>query len=383
MLRVSSFFVVLTAILFMSISAASPPILPAYFNYTHQEIEPLKALESSDSTATISDLKLCDRIMYDKVKKKELGDKDAALIYAYVYVAQRDALAITAQLKKNEAVNLFMITEKVLCYFLEKNCDATNANNIASPYSEALSKVILEKIKLRHQADLKGRHLYPVKTGEGYWQGTPPYFGQDTGSWKTWLIGSINNFKVPEPPPYDDERWQQELAQTVTARKNATTEQKIAVVRWAGGPGTITPPGQWLLLANNYMFQNKELSLARISFIRSILAMSLVDSGIAVFNAKYLYWVKRPFMRDKTLTTVMPTPNHPSYPAGHSTFSATAATILIHYLPENKTMWEAKAQEASNSRIWGGIHYNIDAVEGFILGKKVGEAAIKVAERNN
>ena len=81
-------------------------------------------------------------------------------------------------------------------------------------------------------------------------------------------------------------------------------------------------------------------------------------------------------MRDPSIHTIMPTPNHPSYPAGHSTLSATAATLLSFYFPENKKKWEELASVASDSRVWGGIHFPIDVKQGLILGHKVGEAVI-------
>ena len=107
-----------------------------------------------------------------------------------------------------------------------------------------------------------------------------------------------------------------------------------------------------------------------------MLAMGIADSVIVVFNSKYTYWIKRPFMLDPTILTVMPTPNHPSYPAGHSTISAAAAGILKYYLPENSAYWSNRANEASLGRVWGGIHFPIDAEQGFILGNRVAEAVI-------
>jgi membrane-associated phospholipid phosphatase len=88
-------------------------------------------------------------------------------------------------------------------------------------------------------------------------------------------------------------------------------------------------------------------------------------------------------MLNPNLYTVMPTPNHPSYPAGHSGISAAAATILSYYFPENKEDWWKKANEASLSRVWGGIHFPIDAREGLVLGEKVGNAVIHAQPQLN
>lgn len=81
-------------------------------------------------------------------------------------------------------------------------------------------------------------------------------------------------------------------------------------------------------------------------------------------------------MRDHTLTTIMPTPNHPSYPAGHSTISSGSETILSFFFPEKQAFWAKLSTEAGSSRIWSGIHFTIDNEEGVKLGRKIGEAAL-------
>jgi membrane-associated phospholipid phosphatase len=108
----------------------------------------------------------------------------------------------------------------------------------------------------------------------------------------------------------------------------------------------------------------------------------MADAVIAVFDSKYTYQKKRPFMLDPTIKTVMPTPNHPSYPAGHGTISGSAATVLAHYFPANTTEWARLGQEASISRSWAGIHFTIDNSVGYSLGESVaGETLRKGASQ--
>lgn len=202
-----------------------------------------------------------------------------------------------------------------------------------------------------------------------------PYYGQDAGSWKTWLINSGNEFVAPPIPDNNPAFWNSQLKEVKTALKNITPEQTTSVVFWAGNPGTITPPGIWLVNANDYMSEHY-VNLTNTLYLRSILAMGIADSVIAAFNSKYIYWNKRPFMLDPTIQTIMPTPNHPGYPAGHSTLSATAAVILSAYFPENTKEWKSLEFVASSGRIWGGIHFPIDAKQGIILGEKIGEAIV-------
>lgn len=78
-------------------------------------------------------------------------------------------------------------------------------------------------------------------------------------------------------------------------------------------------------------------------------------------------------MLDSSIKTVMPTPNHPSYPAGHSTISNAALAVLDKQLPANAKEWKRLSMEAGLSRVWGGIHYTVDDEQGSLLGKQVGE----------
>ncbi|MGZ3898577.1 MAG: phosphatase PAP2 family protein, partial [Flavisolibacter sp.] len=69
-------------------------------------------------------------------------------------------------------------------------------------------------------------------------------------------------------------------------------------------------------------------------------------------------------------------PNFPSYISGHSTFSGAAAAVLSYLVPERAADYQAMANEASMSRMYGGIHYRSDCQVGLVVGKNVGNYAI-------
>lgn len=354
---------------------SSPQPTPAtYFTYSASDVKSLSQL-NSDQVIDTDSLKKWDDVVFDLVKENKLGDAYAAKIYAYLYVAQRDATFISERIKHKPMGSIDPISSRILCLFFTANCLDLVKYNYSDPYSEALANVVLTKIKTRILADNQHTKPYPEKNSTHYWVGTRPYFAQEVGSWMPWFIKQGSQFRVPPPPAYDSSEWQEQLNLTKSALANITPEQIKSVISWAGNPGTVTPAGIWLVLANNYMWK-ENLPLNKVLLIRSVLAMGIDDSLIAVFDSKYTYWVKRPNMLDPTIITVMPTPNHPSYPAGHSTISSAASTILDFYLPNNQTYWNKEAYDASMGRVWGGIHFTIDAEQGFILGHKVGEAAI-------
>jgi hypothetical protein len=170
--------------------------------------------------------------------------------------------------------------------------------------------------------------------------------------------------------------FKEQVAITERALKNISLEQRRAVVFWAGGPGTKTPPGIWLNILDEYL-KDKQSSVESALTARAALSAAMMDAFIGCFDSKYTYWVRRPFMVNHAIQTVMPTPNHPSYPAGHACVSGAAKTVLSYFFPADTKHWQAQAEEAASSRVWGGIHYTIDNQAGLELGERVGTVTVE------
>src|SRR5690606_5515560 len=100
------------------------------------------------------------------------------------------------------------------------------------------------------------------------------------------------------------------------------------------------------------------------------------DSIVACWDAKYTYWALRPFQLDPEFAPVFATPGHPSYPSAHSCISTAAATVLGYLFPTDAERVLRIAEEAGESRIWGGIHFRSDVIAGTALGEAVGETVI-------
>jgi membrane-associated phospholipid phosphatase len=157
------------------------------------------------------------------------------------------------------------------------------------------------------------------------------------------------------------------------------TRERIRIVHfWADGVGTYTPPGHWNAIAADE-FVKLNWSEVRWARAMALLNMSLMDAAIACWDAKYFYYNPRPSQMDPNIKTMTGVPNFPAYVSGHSTFSGAAAEILGHLVPSQKVKFDAMAQEASLSRLYGAIHYKSDCTVGLSVGKKVGEFAIKRA----
>lgn len=98
------------------------------------------------------------------------------------------------------------------------------------------------------------------------------------------------------------------------------------------------------------------------------------DALIAYWDAKYTYWYPRPQMVDPTITTVVPSPNHPSYPSAHSVWSGAAGAILGRLFPRDSAHLNGLANEAGEARIMAGIHYRTDCNVGLTMGRQVADA---------
>ncbi len=189
------------------------------------------------------------------------------------------------------------------------------------------------------------------------------------------LVSSIR----PIPPPSTRSiTFQQELEEVRYYSQNQTRERLRIVHFWADGVGTYTPPGHWNAIAAEE-FVKMKWSEVRWARAFALLNMSLMDAAIVCWDAKYTYYNPRPSQMDPSIKTLTGLPNFPSYTSGHSTFSGAAAEILGYLVPSRKESFQAMANEASLSRLYGAIHYRSDCTVGLASGKKVGEYAVKRA----
>jgi hypothetical protein len=132
------------------------------------------------------------------------------------------------------------------------------------------------------------------------------------------------------------------------------------------------------------------------------LNLSLADSAIAFYDAKYTYQLWRPITAirladtDGNPQTVADTnwvplagntPADPSYPGAHSTISAAGADVLTSFYGDNQQFsvtspalpgvtrsfasFSAAVGEAGLSRIYAGVHTRIDHEAGLELGNDV------------
>jgi len=158
--------------------------------------------------------------------------------------------------------------------------------------------------------------------------------------------------------------------------------------------GTSTPPLYWEVNMRTFATTNR--SLADHARLMAMVWVAQNDSGNTCFESKYFYERWRPTSAitladtdgnagtyiDAAWVPVMPTPNHPEYPAAHSCISGAMAGILSAYygtpnitfdfvgagpatgITRHYTSMPAMLQEIQTARIAGGMHFRTSTVEG-------------------
>lgn len=212
----------------------------------------------------------------------------------------------------------------------------------------------------------------------------------------------------------------------------ADEEYKIAFF-WANDrDGTSKPPGQLnqitqAMADRQFASMSADERLSQSARLFALLNMGMADAGVAAWDCKYNspYDLWRPItgiqqadadgnvntISDPTwqpLNHVDPdgpgpmaadpfTPPFPAYVSGHATFGAVHAAIMREffgdsdailggpltigtddpYLPggytRTFTSWEAMARENGRSRVYLGVHWQIDADDGYTIGDNVGQ----------
>ena len=260
---------------------------------------------------------------------------------------------------------------------------------------QALGKLVAQKFVARARTDRAGtaggnQVLWAKLATDCIARGETPWLSLELplrppmlpvfGKVKPFLFDSLTAVSLrPGPPPnVKSKQMADETVEIYEMVNNPTRERTRIVHYWADGVGTSTPPGHWDAIAAED-FITKNFSEVRWARNFALINMALNDASIVCWDTKFHYFNPRPTQLDPNIKTLTGIPNFPAYISGHSTYSGAAAAILGHIIPERATQYNAMAQEASMSRMYGGIHYRSDCEVGLVVGKNVGGYAIERA----
>jgi membrane-associated phospholipid phosphatase len=213
-----------------------------------------------------------------------------------------------------------------------------------------------------------------VPTGKCMWTGSNP--GNVTATnWTPILLVAPNEFRPVPPPACDSAQMVQQIADVRNFPRSVTAfATNYKAFYWQSPEGLQTWP---YVYANKWMAEDKlDENPPRAARAYALIALSYFDAFIASQDGKFTYWYIRPFQADPATVTLFPTPNFPSYPSNHATFSSNRSEILAYLFPLHADFIRAVGKEAGDSRIWAGIHYQIDLDAGNQLGKSVAQKFI-------
>jgi membrane-associated phospholipid phosphatase len=245
---------------------------------------------------------------------------------------------------------------------------------------------------------------YTPAPGEGLWQSTPPNFRPAIEPhWAAIrpLVMRTADEVEPEPHlPFSSEPGSPFYEQAlVPYRTSATlTDEQRAIARfWTDNPLLSgLPSGHWLLAVGGAA-QQRGLALADLLEAYARCAIALHDAFLSCWTHKYRVNLIRPVTYinryvDPTWSTFVNTPQFPEYTSGHSVSSMAAATVLTDllgsfgYIDDSHRdrgmparaygSFTEAAEEAAQSRIYGGIHYPMGIEAGKEQGVRVGRLVL-------
>jgi hypothetical protein len=251
---------------------------------------------------------------------------------------------------------------------------------------------------------------YVSPSGENFWQPTPPKFATAMqpywGNNRPFVLTHGNACPSLPPLPYSEAQDSDFYAEAREVYEVVQAEDaaQIEIARfWADDPGkTSTPPGHWVSILGQVL-AHEEASLALASESYAKVGIAVADAFITCWHTKFLYHVPRPItyiqkVIDPSWNTpevVDPviTPPFPEYTSGHSVQSGAAAAVLTQLFgeeynftdhthaeiglePRTYASFEAAAEEAALSRLYGGIHYRAAIENGLAQGQCVAERVL-------
>jgi hypothetical protein len=188
--------------------------------------------------------------------------------------------------------------------------------------------------------------------------------------------------------------------------QNATAEQKAIAFYWADNPdGKSYAAGHWLsILAQILVLEKATLDEAVVAYAQMTIAQS--DATISCWKGKYKYNTLRPItyirevmQKSDWLPLLGGTPPHPEYPSGHAVGSGACSQTLTYLFgpnykftdysndplglaPRSYDSFEKAANEAGDSRVYGGIHYANSCEVSQKQGRKVAQNVNKLKFKN-
>jgi hypothetical protein len=251
---------------------------------------------------------------------------------------------------------------------------------------------------------------YTPGTNPGDWQPTPPAYAPPlTPQWPMvtpFCMQSGSQFRTAPPQALTSPEYTAAFNQIKDVGSFGSTtrsaDQTEATLFWQDitTPNS-TPVGMWNDIAQE-VAEAQNNTLVQNARCFALLDLVGADDQIACWDSKFTYNFWRPVTAiraadttgnpdtpaDPNWTPLFGTPAHPSYPSAHATYSTSCGTLLaalfgtdaipfslsfdgLPGVTRSFASFSAAANEAGQSRIWGGIHWAFDVSSGNTQGAAV------------
>ena len=347
---------------------------------------------------------------FEKMPEPEKDKK-----YNYTLAASKAFFTVTHKLVfsldslKNYEANLFDT--------FKENISDDSVYQRSIDFGTKVGETILKRAMADNYLKSRSKPKFLGSNEPGKWRPTQPdYLDGVEWCWNTMkplLLDSCSQF-FPGPPPLYSTDTNSTFFKAVKAvyvtSNQLTTEQREIAKFWDDNPFVmehsghmmfankkITPGGHWMGIAA-IAARKTNANEVKIARTYALTATALFEAFIACWDVKYKWNYIRPVtvineFIDKTWSPLLQTPPFPEYISGHSTITASAATVLTDLYGDNFAYTDTSdlryigiqrnfnsflqaADECSVSRFYGGIHYRLSVDSGALYGRKVGNFVI-------
>jgi len=238
---------------------------------------------------------------------------------------------------------------------------------------------------------------YVPGTAPGDFRGTNPV-GLTNPFIRPFAVLSNAQFRAGEPPALTSPEYTADFNETRDYGA-ATSPVRSAAQTEAARFHTMAPPLFWT--RNLQPFATSQDTLAGNARAMAMLYVAHADASNTCFETKYHFNRWRPTsaivlaasdgnadtQADATWTPVVPTPNHPEYPAAHGCVSGTTAEVLKSLFGTKRLSFSFTSSvtgtthaytsideffdEVRDARIHGGMHFRTSVDQGRVLGMQV------------
>jgi hypothetical protein len=282
-------------------------------------------------------------------------------------------------------------------------------------FSDTIVATVMKWSKGDNYAKTRSAEKFTVRQEDGRWIPTPPMYAQ--GMEPQWCsirplaLDSCSQFLPPPPPKYNmkdsTSAYCKEVMEIKRTVENLTEEQKQIADFFDDNPFNLhvtghvmyatkkfSPPGHWMNIVG-IAAQKSGADFDKTVAAYTETSIALFDGFIACWKAKYNFNTVRPEtvinkLLDPAWQPYIQTPPFPSYVSGHSVISSASAEVMSRYFGDNFSYRDSSerefgipdrsfksfrdaAQEASWSRLYGGIHFRSDLEQGNLVGQKIGQ----------